>query len=388
VGASTLGMIVAISSMMFLSGLMQGVPRTYAAPSAFITLPSTSDSQTCFTNINIALSNLAPLSSDTENQLLQVAEDSSQYQTLASTAATTISPVAGGPATEYQTAPDCAGMSIDAYSFSFVSGGKELSVAVSPSNDSVVGTLIVPAVQYGVYMNESSSTWGGGYDYWNGSTYTSPTHPYWYIEYDLTAPTISRSSSGCSSTCLYAIWSGLANTWDGDLDIAQTGLTGSVPSSGSTSYFMWYEFYGYGQPHNCATGALSPGDTILSATYSDAWSTSGGSTSTYNVDTYDSTSANGCSDYGFSWSSGLGSDSDFALLMGENNEGTLPSFTRTLLEGTIYDNVYNGGPSGHCTSTPYNNGDAISWYTTTSGGHSATESDDNGYCEFYDTYSS
>jgi hypothetical protein len=155
----------------------------------------------------------------------------------------------------------------------------------------------------------------------------------------------------------------------------------------SSYYDLWWEFYPTypAYAYDCSFSVYA-GNSVLSATYSDAWSTSGGSTSSYNVDTYDSTLGEGCSYSNYAWSA-LGSSSKFAILIGELQSGDneLMNFGSVTITGTIYDNVYNGGPSGHCTSTPYNDGYTNSFWipaSDTLNGAAATESLDNGHCQF------
>ncbi len=127
-----------------------------AAPSpTALSLTPASDSQTCFQNINGALAQQTALSPGTATQLLKVAETSSQYQAFAQ-AGETVSLVSASPAIEYGMATGCAGITVEAYTFSFISGGKELSIGVDPSTMSVVRTLIVPAVSWGGALNSSS----------------------------------------------------------------------------------------------------------------------------------------------------------------------------------------------------------------------------------------
>jgi Peptidase A4 family len=364
---------------LFTLSLAAAAPLAVASSPTGFSLTPTTDSQTCFQNVNGAIAQQAALSPDTAAQLLQVAESSSQYQAFAQ-AGETISLVSPSPAMQYSTTSECAGVIIDAYTFSFVSGAKELSVAVDPSRMTVLGTLIVPAFKWGVALNSSAYPWGGGYGYWNGSTYSSPTYPWYYIEGEWTLPTVTSS---CSGGCTYGIWSGLTDSYHGD-HIAQTGFGADAYSGGSTTYWLWYEFLP-ASPTNCMV-TIHSGDTILSASYSNAWVTSGGSASSYNEDTYDSTAAVGCAtSSSYNWSSGLGSNSYFAILTGETMQSTIPNFGKVTITGTIYDNHYNGGPSGHCTSTPYSNGDAESFYYS-NGGHIMTESLDNGHCAFNDDY--
>jgi len=363
---------------LFLLSLASAAPLVTASSPTGLSLPRTTDSQTCFQNINDAVAQQNALSPETDTQLLQTAESSSQYQAFSQTG--NVSVVSTIPAMEYRTTSACAGITVEAYTFSFISEGKELSIAVDPSTMSVIRTLTVPAVSWGVALNSSSYPWGGGYGYWNGSTYSSPTYPWYYIEGDWSLPTVT---SGCSGGCTYGIWSGLTNTYGGEY-MAQTGFGADAYSSGSTNYWLWYQFYGYGNPHDC-TFTVSPGNTLLSASYSSAWASSGGSASSYNEDTYDSSVGQGCAtSSAFSWSS-LGTNSYFAILTGETQQSTIPDFGQVTITGTIYDNVYNGGPSGHCTSTPYSNGDAESFYYSY-GGNIMTESLDNGHCAFNDDY--
>jgi|GEM_PF-6004696 len=357
----------------------QALPVATASGSATVSLSPTSDAQTCFLNINRGLAQLPVLSPEAKTLLLQVAESSSQYIAFAE-AGGPISVVSPGPAIEYRTSPECAGITVEAYTFSFVSGLREISIAVDPSSMTVLRTLTVPAIRHGVALNSTGCCWGGGYGYWNGSTYSNPTYPYWYIEGQWSIPSVSTSDSNQDD---YSIWSGLTDYYLGN-HIAQTGMDAFAQSGHSSSYKLWYEFYPAGTSY--CTFTVNSGNSLLSASYNNAWSTSGGSTSTYDEDTYDPNVSQGCSYSGYSWSSGLGSSSYFALLMGETlQQPVIENFGSVTITGTIYDNHYNGGPSGHCTSTPYNSGYAESFYYTHSS-HIATESLDNGHCAFNDNY--
>lgn len=362
---------------------VQHLPVSFGSTSSTetVSLPQTSDVASCFQNINRAIAQLPPISSDRVTQLIKVAESSAQYETFAGATGGLPSLVGSTPTLEYHTLPGCAGITIEAYTFSFISGGKELSIGVDPAATSIRGSLIVPAVSWGVqYNNTGGAPWGGGYGYWNGSSITTPSYPWYYIEGDWTIPTIS---STCSSPgCTYGIWSGLGNNWYGSY-MAQTGFGATADSNNNRVYWTWYQFYPtMSSPHNCYS-TVNVGDSLHSATYSNAWASSSGSPSYYNVDTYDSNTGYGCSTYSYSWSSGLGSSSYFAFPMGELQQATTVSFSPVTITGTIYDNHYNGGPSGHCTSTPYNQNYAESFYYSY-GGHILTESLDNGHCQFND----
>lgn len=129
--------VLAVTLAVLIFGAIQAAPL-------FATIPT--DSGTCFQNINRAGAQ-QPLSASKEAMMLQAAESSSQYQLFAHGA--NIPPVAGSPAMQYRTVAGCSGIVVAAYTFSFVSGSKELSVAVDPNTLQVVGTLIVPAVSWG-----------------------------------------------------------------------------------------------------------------------------------------------------------------------------------------------------------------------------------------------
>ena len=195
--------------------------------------------------------------------------------------------------------------------------------------------------------------------------------------------TLPRVTSSCPTTCTYGIWSGLTDVWNGN-HLAQTGFGADTSTSGST-YYLWYQFVPVNSTATNCSFTLTPGDHILSGTYSDANTSPTGSPSSYNVDTLDSTIGRACQTYHYNWSTGLGANSYFALLVGEVKQITIPNFGQVTISGTIYDNHYNGGPLGHCISTPYNNGWANSFYIV-SGGHKATESLDSGSCTFKDDY--
>ena len=134
--------------------LTQLAPLTAASNSTGLPLPPTSDEQVCFSNVNMALGQLPALSPATRTRFLQVAESSSQYKAFAR-AGGAVSLVSTLPAMESRISPDCSGVIIEAYTFSFVSGGKELSIAVDPSTMSVLRTLTVRAVNWGVFQNNT-----------------------------------------------------------------------------------------------------------------------------------------------------------------------------------------------------------------------------------------
>ena len=212
--------------------LMQLAPLTAASNSTGLPLQPTSDEQVCFSNVNLSLGQLPALSPATRTRFLQVAESSSQYKAFAR-AGGGVSLVSTLPAMESRISPDCSGVIIEAYTFSFVSGGKELSIAVDPSTMSVLRTLTVRAVNWGVYKNQTGGNWGGGYEYWNGTAGPkNPQYPYWYLEGVWNLPTVTSS---CQSQlpCTYGIWSGLTDVANGS-HLAQTGFGADTSTSGST----------------------------------------------------------------------------------------------------------------------------------------------------------
>src|SRR5438445_3098597 len=131
-------------------------------------LPPTSDTEVCFSNLNRAFAQQTPLTLSQRAKLLAIAESSKAYQAFAQ-AHGTPSSGDGVPAIDYHTAPGCSGIIIGSFDFNFVAGGKELTVAVSPSSLTVVGTMTLPMYSWGVSQNVSG-IWGGGYGFWNGST--------------------------------------------------------------------------------------------------------------------------------------------------------------------------------------------------------------------------
>lgn len=160
-------------------------------------------------------------------------------------------------------------------------------------------------------------------------------------------------------------------------DIAQTGIAFFEPYIGPPGPGdLWTEFYP-SPPNYCAYNIVAFGDSISTETYSGKYN--GGASYDYSVDTYDSTAQQGCSYYNYNWSSGLGSNSYFALLMGENQQSVPMQFHTTTVTGTIYD--VNGGPSGHCIYTPYHNNNWESYYITY-GGYSASETHVTTSCTF------
>jgi hypothetical protein len=140
---------------LFTLSLAVAAPLVTASSPTVFSLTPTTDSRSCFQNINRALAQQTALSPDAMAQLLQIAEASSQYQAFAQPGIS-VPPVSTSPAMEYGTTQGCAGILVEAYTFSFVSEGKELSIAVDPSSMSVLRTLTVPAVSWGVSLNSSS----------------------------------------------------------------------------------------------------------------------------------------------------------------------------------------------------------------------------------------
>jgi hypothetical protein len=136
---------LAVTLALLLFVATQAAPLFATIPTE-TSLPPTSDSGTCFQNINRVGAQQA-LSAAEEAKMLQAAESSSQYQAFANGA--NIPPVAGPPAMQYRTAAGCSGIVVVAYTFSFVSGEKELSIGVDPNTLRVVGSLTVPAVSWG-----------------------------------------------------------------------------------------------------------------------------------------------------------------------------------------------------------------------------------------------
>jgi hypothetical protein len=138
--------ILAVTLALLLFGAARLEPLIATSPTE-IPLPSTSDSGACFRNINEAIPQQQGLSPAEEARLLQVAESSSQYQ--AFTHGAKIPPVSGTPAMEYSTTSGCSGIVVKAYTFSFVSGGQELSIGVDPNTLRVVEAFVVPAMSWG-----------------------------------------------------------------------------------------------------------------------------------------------------------------------------------------------------------------------------------------------
>src|SRR5271156_5661056 len=114
---------------LFTLSLAAAAPLATASSQIESSLSGTAASQACFQDINHLVAQQTALSSDIASQLLQVAETSSQYQAL-DQAGGTVSLVSGSPAMEYHTTPGCAGITVEAYTFSFISDGNELSIAV------------------------------------------------------------------------------------------------------------------------------------------------------------------------------------------------------------------------------------------------------------------
>lgn len=338
-----------------------------------------SGASACVRYIDSVLQHKAPLSPAQANSMIQTAESSSAYEALEASGQT-VSLAVPSPvedyAIQYSTSNDCSTITITGYSFNFIAGNLQIAILVNPQINGVVSSQVVPRVKWAA-GNQSSGNWFG-YGFWEGGTYSNPTTPYDYVLGTFSAPSVYYSypcGSICPAQMTMGIWSGLTNIWKGQY-IAQTGVAWSEPLTGPPGPGdLWTEFLP-ANPTYCNV-AVSSGDSISTETYSGAYN--GGYSYYYNVNTYDSTAQGGCSYYNYNWSSGLGSNSYFALLMGENQQATPMQFTTTTITGTIYD--INGGPSGNCIYTPYHNNYWESFYMTYNG-YSASETHVTTSCTF------
>jgi hypothetical protein len=204
-----------------------------AAPSpTALYLSPASDSQTCFQNINSALALETELNPDVATRLLQVAETSSQYRAFAR-AGETVSLVSASPAMEYGTAPGCTGITIEAYTFSFVSGGKELSIGVDPSTMSVVRALIVPAVSWGGTLN--SSAYPG--DASNGASSGTASLVVLLVQRTSTTST-STASPSTSATTSITVNNGTTTVYNDSLPFQPFTPPTAAEGQGSTAYLI------------------------------------------------------------------------------------------------------------------------------------------------------
>jgi hypothetical protein len=230
------GRIWPLTAILALLMLSLGAEATLAAPSpTSSSLTPASDSNTCFQNVNSALALETELNPDEATRLLQVTETSRQYQAFAQ-AEETVSLVSASPAMEYRTAPGCAGITVEAYTFSFVSGGKELSVGVDPSTMSVVRTLVVPAV-----------SWGGGL---NSSGYRGDAS--------------NGASSGTASVTVLLVQS-TSTTSTSTASASSSGTISITVSNGTTTVYNDTSPFGAATPHKPTEIQASTAYLILAA---------------------------------------------------------------------------------------------------------------------------
>jgi hypothetical protein len=222
--------VAAILALLTLS-LAAAAALTSSSPAA-LSLPPTTDSETCFQNINSALAQQTELKPDVASRLLQVAETSSQHQAFAQ-AGETVSLVSASPAMEYGTAPGCAGITIEAYTFSFVSGGKELSIGVDPSTMSVVRILLVPAVSWGGALN--SSAYPG--DASNGASSGTASLGVLLVQSTSTTST-STVSPSTSATTSITVNNGTTTVYNDTLPFQPFTPLTPAEGQGSTAYLI------------------------------------------------------------------------------------------------------------------------------------------------------
>jgi hypothetical protein len=172
------------------------------------------------------------------------------------------------------------------------------------------------------------------------------------------------------------MWAGVTNV--AHSYIAQSGFGETVYQNGGTPQkWLWDEFWPSYGPINCNVSPNS-GDNFFVVAQNDAYNR--GYNYVYDVNSWDATLGKGCAYSGYNWSTGLGSNSYFALLMGEVQPPYhLAKFTQTNIVGTVIDQ--NNGPSGYTISWCWNNNYWESFYVSY-GGHSATESAVGQYSSF------
>jgi hypothetical protein len=384
-------MLAVLGLLVVSRGLSPGlaIPASASSYQTSVSLPPTTNSQSCFQNINVAVAEQSFLTAELNASMLQVAESSSQYAAFVQQTGATPSLVIGGPDMEYATQDDCSVLNVEAFSYSFTAAGQEFSISVSPSTLAVVGrTLEGSAVSFGAATN-SSGRWAG-WSLYNGtsSSYSTPGNdvPWSYVEANFDAPTVTSNDNyycGSDPGCTFAIWAGLTNVYTDQYYIAQAGFAGRTTDGGPTAYYLWTQFLGYEVMANeCSSPVVAVGNEILAAAYTNVY-VNGGSNSTYTLNSYDSTQGLGCLDGNnpFNWSSGMGAGTYFAVIAGENLQSSIDDFTSTSVTGSIYDDVHGGGPSGHCIYTPYNDGSAVAYYDD-NGTTSATASNIGSGCTF------
>lgn len=392
-------MLAVIGLLVVSRGLSPGLAIPASAPSdqMSFSVPSTSNSETCVQKISHVTALLSLPTAQQNAGMLSVAESSSQFAAFAQQVGIAPSLVDGGPSVDYATNNDCSVVDVEAFSYTFVAAGRQFTISIDPSTMAIVGKILdQPTVSFGGIQDNNSASgrgWGGGYSFYNGTSDSdvNDDYPWSFIQGEFDVPTVyTGDTAHCdSSYCIFSIWAGLTNVEVGQYYIAQTGvdMKAEVNLSPSSIDYMWTEWYdGGGAATECTTHEVNASDSITSDVYTEQYA-SDGSNESYVLDTFDNTGDVGClnSLSPYDWSSGLGSASYFAVLTGEYTDQamtvSMPSFTSTTITGNIIDNVYNGGPSGHCINTPYSNYEANAYYDG-NGTAKATESDVNSSCQF------
>jgi len=229
--------------------------------------------------------------------------------------------------------------------------------------------LTVPAASYSHDNDTNGSSWGGGYEFFNGTSYNSPTNNWSFVGGLWQQPTLTTSSSNCSDLdqgCQWAIWSGITNLYQDQIYIAQAG-TGNEINPGGTVYWLWYEYAGHDiGPNNC--GDINAGDDVTADAWTNAYTQVSGNNDEYQMSAMDDTNSTVsiCATSSWlTWSSGLDGNNKYATLMGEVPAGfgslsDLSSSISTPITGDLYDQVY--GSSAISIYTPYNNAEWVAWH--------------------------
>ncbi len=200
------------------------------------------------------------------------------------------------------------------------------------------------------------STYGGGAVY--------EAYSQWQV------PSVSRPGTQCvSRQCNLAVWVGLTADQYGYGGIVQAGSQGYIdcPSTCTTTYKLWYQFYPDASPVSCMT--VSASDSVSADVLNQGYN--GGDNTKYNVYLSDYTTGTGC---GPAQGTVYDCDACFSIpyygqfiaerpIVHPGVPATLPQFSSvTMSQSMIY---YSG--ANHYINDPYNDGRYYRWTMVNSG---------------------
>lgn len=138
-GTGWLAILIAV--VIVLSSIM-GVASFQPAQSSGQVAPSSS----CFPDDYPGYGPDAQLTTTLNASMLKAAETSSQFLAFENMTGGTPILVTPGPAMEVGQTPGCQGAIIAAFTYNFISGGKQIAIGVNPATKTVVRSSIAPAV--------------------------------------------------------------------------------------------------------------------------------------------------------------------------------------------------------------------------------------------------